>query len=99
MMGAADTSTVLDPEQRVGGKLVARALHPIFGWYPNQKTNASYVSECEIGKSSENGGPIVRGSPRHEPATYSARYKEGSFLSECVEGKVSRNERLWPLAA
>lgn len=76
-----------------------RELGLIFGWYPNQNANASYVSEWEIGKARDQGGAIQPRSPRPTPRTSMAQHSEGPFLWECVEGKGRRNVRCWPFAA
>lgn len=52
-----------------------------FGWYPNQNSAASYVSECVIAQGRKNGDAMVSRLAQSAPTTYIARAEDGSFPS------------------
>lgn len=53
----------------------------IFGWYPNQNSTASYVSECVIAQGREKGGARVFRLAQAAPTTYIAGAEDGSIPS------------------
>ena len=73
-------------------------LRRIFGWYPNQNSNARYVSECVIAQGSENDGARVFRLTNPAPTTCIARDEDSSSPPSCAQEKGSRSVGLRPFA-